>query len=166
MERKNPCACGRCGRALKDPESLRIGLGPICRGKAARGSGDLFNDQPVLMDVGTLEEVGLIVQRMGDGRVAANVPHVVKWHSPSGFEIAYAGSGPAELALNVLHQLLPHRGAGDAALIGGVLVSRDAERLHQAFKFDFIATMDKDGGRIPIETINEWLAQRLMREAA
>lgn len=26
-------ACGRCGRALTDPESLRVGIGPTCRGK-------------------------------------------------------------------------------------------------------------------------------------
>lgn len=25
--------CGRCGRALTDPESIETGLGPICRGK-------------------------------------------------------------------------------------------------------------------------------------
>lgn len=24
--------CGRCGRALTDPESIQLGLGPICRG--------------------------------------------------------------------------------------------------------------------------------------
>ena len=26
--------CGRCGRKLTDPESIRTGLGPVCRGKA------------------------------------------------------------------------------------------------------------------------------------
>jgi len=25
--------CGRCGRALTDPESIECGIGPVCRGK-------------------------------------------------------------------------------------------------------------------------------------
>jgi hypothetical protein len=28
-------SCGRCGRALTDPESIASGLGPVCREKAA-----------------------------------------------------------------------------------------------------------------------------------
>lgn len=27
-------ACGRCGRALTDPESIASGLGPVCRGRS------------------------------------------------------------------------------------------------------------------------------------
>jgi hypothetical protein len=27
--------CGRCGRTLTDPESIELGIGPVCRGRAA-----------------------------------------------------------------------------------------------------------------------------------
>jgi len=32
-----PASCNECGRALHDPESKAIGIGPECRGKVARG---------------------------------------------------------------------------------------------------------------------------------
>jgi len=159
--------CARCGRQLKDPASIAAGMGPTCAGKASRSdSGSLLGDQAVLNDCGTLQEVGLVCRRLADGRAATNVPHVVVHHSPTGFEWGYAGSGPAELALNVLHQLLPwragRRGAGSLARpVGGVLVSSDAMSLHQAFKFRFIAHMPEQGARIPIEDINQWVIDRL-----
>lgn len=50
----------------------------------------------------------------------------VRNHSPSGFNWGYAGSGPAQLALAILLEVIP----------------RDyAERLYQDFKFDFIAKL-------------------------
>ncbi len=36
------------------------------------------------------------------GVAHSNLPHTIDWHSPSGFEWGYSGSGPAELALNLL----------------------------------------------------------------
>jgi hypothetical protein len=36
--------CRRCYRQLKDPESVKRGLGPVCFGKSSNGSNDkLFN---------------------------------------------------------------------------------------------------------------------------
>jgi hypothetical protein len=52
-------------------------------------------------------------------------------HSPTGFEWGYAGSGPAQLALAILADLL-----GDAA---------EALRLHQEFKFLVVARLPYDG---------------------
>ena len=50
-------------------------------------------------------------------------------HSPTGFEWGYAGSGPAQLAL---------------ALLADVLKDDDrAMRLHQRFKHKHIATLDR-----------------------
>jgi hypothetical protein len=158
--------CARCGRALKNADSILVGMGPVCAGKASRSdSGRLLNDQPVLEDVGTLEEVGLVCRRLADGRLACNVPQLIKWHSPTGFDCAYGGSGPADLALNVLHQLLPAprtiRGYEFASTIDGVRVSSAASRLHQQFKWDFIASMGEDGGRVPAETIRAWIKEKL-----
>ncbi|CAB3754173.1 DUF6166 domain-containing protein [Paraburkholderia humisilvae] len=49
---------------------------------------------------------GLIVERVTNDSIRANVPHV-RLHSPTGYECGYPGSGPADLALSVLHALLP-----------------------------------------------------------
>ena len=160
--------CVLCNRPLKDANSIARGMGAVCCGKASRqDSGALLNDTPVLNGVGTLADVGLVCRRLADGRLACNVPHVVVYHSPTGFECGYAGGGPAELALNVLHALMPHRVAPRGrerglTVIGDVLVSDEAFRLHQQFKVDFIAPMDVDGGFVPIEDINAWIATKLI----
>lgn len=174
--RRESSTCVRCGRALKDPGSVAAGMGPVCAGKASRSdSGALLSDTPVLNDCGTLEEVGLVCRRLEDGRVACNVPHIIKHHSPTGFEIGYGGSGPADLALNVLHLLMPAARGMDSGCrpaiarrvnFGGNWVSGDAERLHQDFKWKFIATMPSNGGRVPIEEIYEWLNSRIAAEVA
>lgn len=51
-------------------------------------------------------EKGIILRRVRDpvtlvADVATNVPHNIVYHSPTGFEWGYYGSGPAELALNL-----------------------------------------------------------------
>jgi len=50
-------------------------------------------------------------------------------HSPTGFEWGYGGSGPAQLAFEILFDVF-----GDAAL---------ALRMHQAFKRERIAVLDR-----------------------
>jgi hypothetical protein len=72
----------------------------------------------------------------------ANVPHRLVCHSPTGFEWGYGGSGPADLALNILT----------------VFVDDDSARgLHQSFKWEFIATMAHEGGVIKAQAIIEWI---------
>lgn len=120
-----------------------------------------------LDDTLSLTAFGLMVKRLPTGEIVANVPHAIKYHSPTGFEIGYGGSGPAELALNVLHVLLPPTeadlgaaeagGWSDPSLVG---VSHLAFRLHQAFKWDFIAPMDTQGGCIEIAVIRSWIASQ------
>ena len=158
----NSTTCVRCNRPLKDADSIARGMGAVCFGKASRqDSGALLNDTPVLNGVGTLADVGLVCRRLADGRAAVNVPHIVKHHSHSGFEWGFPGSGPAELALNVMHIILKPRGHDDGTVIGGVLVSRDAWRLHQEAKFEFLVKMPTDGGMVPIELIQQWFASKL-----
>lgn len=163
----NGSRCVLCGRPLKDPASLSRGMGQVCAGKAGKSDcGALFGDSPVLNGVGTLEEVGLVCRRLADGRLACNVQHVVKHHSPTGFECGFGGSGPAELALNVLHQLMPPKGDHMDRLFGSSVVSNDAAHLHQEFKWRFISSMPSSGGFVPIENIYEWLIARFVAEAA
>lgn len=164
--------CVRCHRPLRDADSIKAGMGPVCRDKAGRAfCGELFGGTPVLNDVGSLNEVGLVCRRLADGRLACNVPHVVVYHSPSGFDCGYTGSGPAELALNVMHAILPPAREidGDAPRwrafqgMSKVVVSGLAERLHQGFKFKFVATMNPSGGRVPIEEIRAWIDEQVSR---
>lgn len=131
----------------------------------------------------SLKTLGLLVERDLDGNIRANVPHV-RHHSTSGYECGYAGSGPADLALSVMHALIPplseeeeqaqyklegkafENAIADPARwsekIGpdSTRVSTLAYRLHQAFKFDFIAKMDEAGGYIPIADILAWIERQ------
>lgn len=63
------------------------------------------------------------------------------YHS-DGFEFGYGGSGPADLALNIL------------AL---VVSPKEAWHLHQQFKWDFVATA-ADGAMLPLSNVREWIA--------
>lgn len=94
-------------------------------------------------------ESGLKFGRGEDGRVWVNVPWLVKDHSPDGFEFGYGGSGPADLALNALQaflQLLGYRGELTGPLWDGNKVYELAWRLHQQFKWDFIAAVGHGPG--------------------
>ena len=90
--------------------------------------------------------------------VGTNVPHTVIHHSPNGFDFGYGGSAPADLALNIVEELLRLRGfkgrrvacyRGDCFEV--------AFLLHQDFKEEFIAGMSQDGGLIPYEQAQAWL---------
>jgi hypothetical protein len=69
-------------------------------------------------------------------------------HSPTGPEWSYSGSGPAQLSL---------------ALLADVLAEHDAEELYQRFKRDVVARFPREGFTITAEAIEEW-ARRLERE--
>lgn len=84
----------------------------------------------------------IILSRLDNGTAQANISQRIKYHSPTGFEWGYGGSGPADLALNILSLFIPQD---------------EAYRLHQSFKWDFIATMKPEGGMIPNAEIREWI---------
>lgn len=88
---------------------------------------------------------GDVILKFENGRVLTNVPHKVVRHSPTGFAWGYGGSGPADLALNIL-LLYTNR--------------ETADRLYQCFKWQFIATMPPAGGVIKGETIRAWLEEQ------
>lgn len=64
-------------------------------------------------------------------------------HSPSGFEWGYGGSGPSQLALALLLDVLNDE---DAALAA-----------HQAFKWEVIARLPEEGWTMTTEDIEAWL---------
>jgi hypothetical protein len=49
----------------------------------------------------SIAQHGILFQRR-EGDTSTNVPHLVTYHSPSGFAWGYGGSGPADLALTIL----------------------------------------------------------------
>jgi hypothetical protein len=73
-------------------------------------------------------------------------------HSPDGFNYGYGGSGPAQLAL---------------ALLLDVTENPDLSvRLHQDFKWEFVAKWDQEfPWKISEKTIAEWVTQKLNFDA-
>jgi len=84
--------------------------------------------------------------RRDESGVGTNVPHLVTHHSPTGFEFGYGGSGPADLALNILeHSLhrLGYTGERETCWRGDCFTH--AFVMHQAFKWEFIAGAPAEG---------------------
>jgi hypothetical protein len=153
--------CQRCNRPLHDPQSVRRGLGPVCYVKEF--GADEAAGEPVLEPV-TQPYSGEVVRvwRDGDpeapGPCEASVPWSVIWHSPDGFNCGYGGSGPADLALNILNAFVPPGTDGhDPVRCHRGFASQTAADLHQAFKRDFIAGMDPAGGTIRADMIRDWI---------
>lgn len=64
-------------------------------------------------------------------------------HSPTGFEWGYGGSGPAQLALAILLDV-----TGDREL---------AEKLHQDFKWKFIANLPAEKWQLREDDVRQWV---------
>jgi hypothetical protein len=76
------------------------------------------------------------------------VEHINIRHSPTGMEWGYGGSGPADLALNIL--------------LACGLQQAEVDTLYQDFKFGFVAPMPAAGGVIRRRDVMAWV--RKMRE--
>lgn len=102
----------------------------------------------------------------------ASIPRSVIWHSPDGFNFGYGGSGPADLALNILNAFVPPVERDDSDDYTGETLATDpvpcfkgkcshfAAQHHQAFKAEFIAGLRDPGGTIAAATIQAWIASR------
>lgn len=137
--------CLRCGKPLSDPESLKRGYGPVCAKKLGLTAEVL--EQAKDDDVKPVGLKGAIfLTRNVKGEPVTNVTQRIVDRSPDGFEWGYGGSGPADLALNILSLVLP---------------KRKAYELHQDFKWEFIATMPEKGGIIKKEDIIDWIEEQV-----
>lgn len=137
------CLC--CGKPLWDPDAVRHGIGPICwdilaRARAEHGVDDVY-DLPFDDELRDLE-----FRRGDDGRHHFNFAQAIVRHSPTGMRWGYLGSGAADCALNALLAY-----AGDRQL---------ALRHYHAFKFEFIAGLPEEGGRIDGAEVFDWLARQ------
>lgn len=140
--------CERCGRALSNPTSRQAGMGPICRHKVGRGSGQGQEEDIADRTIGSPLEAGIIIRRGADGVTETNVPHLVVEHSPSGYEFGYAGSGPADLALNLAEAILRREGyrGEEVKTWDGGRCLRLAYEIYQEVKWRWIATIERVEG--------------------
>jgi len=135
-------------------------------------------DRPQLVRITKPFEEDVRVWRSAppDSAVYSNIPWSVVQHSPDGFECGYAGSGPADLALNILNAFVPPRIHHVPELWGSEteddplpmyrgVASRFASRWHQKFKCEFIARMARSGGQIQATEIRDWIARHRARFA-
>jgi hypothetical protein len=95
------------------------------------------------------------------GNPHTNVPRVLIHHSPDGFEWGYNGSGPADLALNILHELVPANQVGLLSNINGVACSSIMIQLYKEFKNDFISRVPKEGGEIELVEVFKWIESKI-----
>lgn len=153
--------CQNCHRGLTDPKSTRRGYGPKCWARLHPGgikdadTAEDFYDGTLLE---TVAQAGAFLLERQSGTPCTNVPHSVVSHSPCGFEWGYGGSGPSDLALNILEcalVLLGHKGDRTKCYRGSCFTL--AWDLHQSFKDDAIAGMAKAGKSIPLEAVWAWL---------
>lgn len=153
--------CEICHRPLSDPESVKRGIGPVCGGRFALV--DARQEQAPEDEAETTaftEEI--VIRRSRQGAVITNVPRLVTQHSPSGYEFGYGGSGPADLALNVLENVLTAQGyRGERVKCFHGTCFDLAYRLHNSFKFEFIATLDQErGGTIAYQAVADWIGRK------
>lgn len=176
------CRC--CGRPLTDDASRDKGIGPDCEKNPACLSRNVPLPADTAYDLEWNADTRDVVMRRDerrgliDGRfvpVSAfgelpivesmlhfNIPRRHVDHSPSGWEWGYGGSGPADLALNILacfeDCLVPVEPHLREVLWDGTSVHPEVWRLHQSFKRQFIQTMPREGGTIGGDTIRAFIA--------
>ena len=94
----------------------------------------------------------VVCRRTREGRVRVEgVAHLWTWHSPAGFEWGYGGSGPADLALNILLAATrDHRFAGEN---------------HQDFKRAMVEALPREGGTIRAGIVLDWISARRRAQA-
>ena len=105
------------------------------------------------------KEVGLVCLRgLGHFETQFNIAHKVKYHSPTGMEWGYRGSGPSDLALNVICELV--KAKGNTTKVGHNRVPRLAVLLYVELRDKFIAPIPSYGGHVPIEELISFVRER------
>ena len=161
--------CQVCGRTLKDPISIKIGIGPVCLGKKrvalkrinnkidGENAGILppqFHGFVMPEDLEKVNPAKVYTAIRGEDENTITVSddkgtrplrHII-YHSPTGMEWGYGGSGPSDLARSIL------------ADFAGIKV---ADTFYQDFKWDFIAKQPEEGFQIVGREILNWLKRRI-----
>ena len=90
---------------------------------------------------GKRTSTGTVVTRQSAEQTELPLRLDLAYHSPTGFEWSYGGSGPAQLALALLADALEDEAA--------------AQALHQCFKWEVVAKLPQEGWRLTQESIRE-----------
>ncbi len=122
-----------------------------------------------------IKEHGVVLRRAGarDSGIhtpglSTNVPHLVEDHSPDGYEWGYGGSGPADLALNIIEnvlRLMGHNGtisASSGANTDGHIF-QDSYLLYMDFKREVVARVPDEEAEhtISYDVIAIWIEEKL-----
>jgi hypothetical protein len=116
---------------------------------------DIFIDEP-------LDEY-VIMHRDGD-YISTNVPHIVVHHSPSGYDFGNESAGSADLALNLVENLLRQIGYEGNKMVdtwSKNTIFMTAWYLHEEFKWTFIERMPIEGGKLFINELIIWVKGRV-----
>jgi len=157
-----------CNRPLKNPIYRKIGMGKICAAKKAIE--DSMKREREHDDSRLDDDIrnGIIIRRSPSGQVETNVPHRHTHHSPTGYEYGYAGSGPADLALNCIAAILAELNYKGERVYefdkpwDGTRPFKFAYAYHQDFKFQFIAPLDPKAAHvIPFAIVKDWVKTKL-----
>jgi hypothetical protein len=116
---------------------------------------ETYMNRPVRIDMTEFDEHQLPDSSMENGIILirnniqygiwTNVPHLCIDHSPTGYEWGYEGSGPADLALNIVENILwdiGHRGPRMTCYAGSCFEA--ATYIHQNFKIAFLVLIKND----------------------
>jgi Family of unknown function (DUF6166) len=85
--------------------------------------------------------------------------HVI-YHSPTGLEWGYSGSGPADLALSLLVHYFKETYVTTAFLKTFHAVPSRAWHYHQPFTFEIVAAFPHTSWRLSSDEIESWLARK------
>lgn len=155
--------CRRCGRALTNPISVKTGYGPECRSALGITTPTAMSQYQDRQHHQPLHSTA-IATRAADGAIETNVPHLCCHHSPTGFEIGYPGSGPADLALNLAESVARRLGYNEIGSPVACNVEGYACRIafdaHQEVKA-LVAALPPEGGEIPLVEV-----QRILKRYA
>lgn len=153
--------CRRCKRTLTDPASISAGIGPYCAKMEALALEAKRAPKAAILDPFDSFRMDITMRRDKEGLPIFNIEQVHRHHSPTGMEYGYGGSGPADLALNILARFSIAVGRlDDVKLNDGSYVTAQAWNLHQQFKREFIENAPYRGiTAITGERIRTWLTQ-------
>lgn len=94
-------------------------------------------------------DVEVYVMEDGRRRELTHYPY----HSPDGFEFGYSGSGPSDLALAILADVLGEHPSREELDKGRPV----CWKLHLDFKHDYVATSPREGLYITAHQVETWL---------
>lgn len=102
---------------------------------------------------------GMVARRTRANVMQTNIIHRCVQHSPDGFNIGYAGSGPADLALNTMEQFLRYvRYEGERVKCSDGDCFALAWNMHQDFKSTFLGSSNVEI-TVPMHALRRWVAR-------